>query len=70
MAIGLGDAEDTIPQVSLSALRTGHALLSRNICISDSGIHFCYRLSEPQAGKVIDKIKLLHRVSNTTPFGL
>jgi hypothetical protein len=33
--------------VRLSALRTGRALLTRNI-MSDSGTHFCYRLSKRQ----------------------
>jgi hypothetical protein len=34
--------------VRLSALRTGRALLPRNIIFSASGTHFCYSLSEPQ----------------------
>jgi hypothetical protein len=53
--------------VSLSALRTGRALLPRNN-FSASGTHFCYRLSEPQGlGIGIGKLKkFIHFIRSRT----
>jgi hypothetical protein len=52
----------------LSALRTGHTFLPRNIFFNVSGIHFCYRLSKPQGlvrQEGLGKFKISpHRVSN------
>jgi hypothetical protein len=39
--------------VRFSALRTGPAVLPRNI-ISVSGTHFCYRLTKPQLNYLIE----------------
>jgi hypothetical protein len=50
--------------IKMSASLTGHILLPKNIFVSVSGTHFCYRLSKPQSLMQMEGLGKLIKISH------